>query len=618
MIARYYPGAGSDRYEITNQILDEKIEDNDIIIEAGCGHHGMEFYEKARRKTTYRLIGVDISGNDILENKQIDAGVVADVGQMPFKNESINKIVSRMVVEHLEHPEVFFKEVSRILKPQGCFIIMTPSKSGLVTLGSRLIPNSLHPWLVQKLTRIPERDVHPTYYRANTIKCIDRLANKWNMHRDRYITCQPPPFAFVFSRTICLLTIIYFKVIDKFECLSFLRGVIIARYIKAAHPRIDHPTKGINLSVCHVISGDLWAGAECQVVNLLSGMVETNGIVFSAITFNPGRLTSELEKMGVNVTCLPEETLSSPGILFGIRKHLKKHTPDVIHCHGHKEHILGCLASLLSGGRPKTVRTLHGMPEPFSGSARIRAAFFDKAQDFCMRYLTEKIVVVSQDMRRRLSERPWAEKMACIHNGIDLNRVRATVSRDEMRRRLGIKNGDFVIGTACRLVPIKRIDLLLETFQMVRQNHPQTLLVICGDGPLRSELQESAKILGVFSHVKFLGHRDDIYNVMSTFDIFAMSSEHEGIPMVLLEALALGIPLLVPDVGGIPEVAQGTDAKLYEPLSIQNLGDNLLEQISKYPEKPGANASVDEHILDRISVRLTTEKVIHLYEKLKA
>lgn len=370
--------------------------------------------------------------------------------------------------------------------------------------------------------------------------------------------------------------------------------------------------------MCHIISGDLWAGAECQVVNLLSELIKTDGVALSAITFNPGRLTDELEEMGLDVTSLPEAELSSLRILSGIRKHLQEHAPDIIHAHGHKEHILGCMASLPSGRRPKIVRTLHGMPEPFSGRAKIRAALFDKVQSFCMKYLTEKVVVVSEDMRRRLSNRPWADKMVCIHNGIDCGRVRANVPRDEMRRRLGAKNGDFVIGTACRLVPIKRIDFLLRAFQGVKRDHPEASLVICGDGPLHEKMKEYSVTLGVEGSVRFLGHRDDIYDVMSAFDVFVMTSEHEGLPMVLLEALALGIPLLAPNVGGISEITQGTDTTLFEPLSVQSFHENVLAQMCGNSRKSDTSVPVDESVLDKISVRLTAEKIIHLYGRLEA
>lgn len=309
-----------------------------------------------------------------------------------------------------------------------------------------------------------------------------------------------------------------------------------------------------NLNVCHMISGDLWAGAECQAVNLLSELVKNRDLRLSAITFNPGRLSDELKDLGIAVTCLPEDTLSSLKLLRGIQEHLRHFRVDIIHCHGHKEHMLGCTASLLSKKPPKAVRTLHGMPEPFSGIARVRSNFFSTVQALYLRYFTDKIIVVSRDMKRRLSNKNWAEKIICIHNGIDVSRVKTTVPRVEMRHRLGIQKNDFVIGTACRLVPIKRLDLLLEAFRIVNQDHPQTLLVISGDGPLYSKLTEQVERLEISSRIKFLGHRNDIYDVMSTFDVFVMTSEHEGIPMALLEAEAMKIPIIATDVGGISEI----------------------------------------------------------------
>ncbi len=372
-----------------------------------------------------------------------------------------------------------------------------------------------------------------------------------------------------------------------------------------------------DFNVCHIISGDLWAGAECQAVNLLSELAKNEGLRLSAITFNSGRLSDELRDLGVAITCLPESELSSLGLVKGIREHMDNHQVDIIHCHGYKEHILGCAASLFCENRPKVVRTLHGMPEPFSGTAKVRSEFFSMVQEFLMRYLTDKIVVVSQDMKRGLSKKKWANKMTSIHNGIDLSRVRATIPRDEMRRRLGIDENDFVIGTACRLVAIKRIDLLLEVFRQVNQNHPQTLLTICGDGPLRPELQDRAEILGIAPRVLFLGHRDDIYNVMSAFDVFAMTSEHEGIPMVLLEVIALGIPIIAPEVGGIPEILPKDDRYV---LTTDDNGPSMpdaIEQMIKQ-NKIGTckTKQAEECGHDNIGVHNTASNVLLVYQSI--
>ncbi len=371
------------------------------------------------------------------------------------------------------------------------------------------------------------------------------------------------------------------------------------------------------MNICHIISGDLWAGAECQVVNLLSELRKNAELGLTAVTFNHGRLTAELRGLSVRVTCLPEKELSALGILLDIQKHISGNKVDIIHCHGHKEHILGCAAGVLSKRRPKVVRTLHGMPEPFSGFAKIRSGFFDKLQEIILRYFTDKIIVVSRDMEGRLSGKSWAKKIVCIRNGIDIDKVKATVPMDEMRRRLGIMEDDFVIGTACRLVPIKRMDTLLEAFSVVNRNHPHTLLVIGGDGPLRGELQRQAEDLRVASRTKFLGHRDDIYDVMSTFDIFVMTSEHEGMPIVLLEALALGIPIVAPSVGGIPEVVSCSGQLPRETYtSEQNIAALLDEFIVESNGAISARGRLPTNLSQEFMAETTAVKTSNLYESI--
>jgi glycosyltransferase involved in cell wall biosynthesis len=298
-------------------------------------------------------------------------------------------------------------------------------------------------------------------------------------------------------------------------------------------------------------------------------------------------LTDELKGLGVKVTCLPEADKSSSGIVTGIRNHLNKYAVDIIHCHGHKEHILGCVAGMIARKRPKVVRTLHGMPEPYNGFAKVRAKFFGCVQEFFMNYLTDRVITVSHDMQERLSHKRWADKIVCIHNGINTDRIRATSSREEVRRSLGILDDDFIIGTACRLVPTKRIDLLIEAFRYVNQEHPKVLLMICGNGPLRTELEVQAKRTGISSRIRFLGHRDDIYDVMSVFDLFVMTSEHEGIPMALLEAMALGLPVVVPLVGGIPEIVpEGNAGTFIREYSRSGVAQALEKAILNLSRKP--------------------------------
>ncbi|GAB4345904.1 MAG: hypothetical protein Kow0099_26630 [Candidatus Abyssubacteria bacterium] len=370
------------------------------------------------------------------------------------------------------------------------------------------------------------------------------------------------------------------------------------------------------LRVCHIISGDLWAGAECQVVHLLSELLKSETICLSAVTFNSGRLTDELNTLGVRVTCMPEKEMSAIQLTTGIREHLIQQGVNLIHCHGHKEHILGCIAGMSVKRRVRVVRTLHGMPEPFDGLAKARLIFFHCVQEFFLRHRTDKVIAVSYDMQRRLSGKAWSDKIVCIHNGVEPNRIKPTVPRDEMRQRLGIGANDFVIGTACRLVPIKRLDLLLEAFQMLQREHPDSLLLISGDGPLRQDLEKKASSLGIVHKVRFLGHRDDIYNVITTFDIFAMTSEHEGVPMVLLEASHLGIPIVATNVGGIGEIITDNHFHaLIDGLSGVSISDALSQKFRQLRDS-AADLKISRFPKQGISVNRTAVKTIALYQSI--
>jgi glycosyltransferase involved in cell wall biosynthesis len=136
-----------------------------------------------------------------------------------------------------------------------------------------------------------------------------------------------------------------------------------------------------------------------------------------------------------------------------------------------------------------------------------------------------------------------------------------------MRAELGIAPATFVVGTVGRLMPIKGSKYLIEAFaRFRRQRAPQeSQLVIVGDGPSRTALEQCAESHGISRDVRFLGMRTDVYSLMTAFDIFVLPSLHEGVPMVLLEAMALGIPVVASRVGGIPEILEDRKEALLVP-----------------------------------------------------
>ena len=136
-----------------------------------------------------------------------------------------------------------------------------------------------------------------------------------------------------------------------------------------------------------------------------------------------------------------------------------------------------------------------------------------------------------------------------------------------LRAQLGIAPDTFVVGTVGRLMPIKGFEYLIEAFAKFRrqQGRQESKLVIVGDGPLRAALEQSAENHGLSRDVEFLGMRTDVYDLIGVFDVFALSSLHEGVPIVLLEAMAIGVPIVASHVGGIPEILEDSREAVLVP-----------------------------------------------------
>ena len=332
------------------------------------------------------------------------------------------------------------------------------------------------------------------------------------------------------------------------------------------------------LRVCHVMSADLWAGAEVQVATVASYLVTRPDVQLSAVLFNEGRLAAELRRMGVDVTVVDEQRTSSLAILGFLRRYFRQHEADVIHTHRYKDSVLGMVAAR-TAGVPHAVRTVHGLREAAHGWAWAREQIYAAFERVTLWCFADRVIAVSRRMAETLAGsdcRPGS--LTQIANGIDLSRVTATRGPADMRRELGIDPGDIVIGTAGRLSRVKGHATLLRAAHLMLQRERGVRIVVAGDGPLRDDLEETARRLHVDGACRFLGARSDVYDVLAALDVFVLPSLDEGIPMVLLEAMALGKPVVASAVGGIPEIVTHQESGLLVPPGDERaLADACLE-----------------------------------------
>ncbi|RPJ64397.1 MAG: glycosyltransferase family 1 protein [Acidobacteria bacterium] len=253
---------------------------------------------------------------------------------------------------------------------------------------------------------------------------------------------------------------------------------------------------------------------------------------------------------------------------------LKRFAPDVFHLHGLRASTLGRLAVLAVSNRPKIVYTVHGFHVLYYPPLRRRAALILERS---LARLTDRFICVSEaDSRALVACRVTnPSRVTTILNGIDLKPTETNVA--EEFRLVGKK----VITTVCRLHPQKDLDTLIEAFSLVSDRHPEAVLLLVGDGPLRSSLEANVTARGLDGKVIFTGTRADVEAFLRVTDVFCLSSRWEGTALVLIEAMAARLPVVASDVEGIREVViNGDTGILTSPRDPTSLADALSRCLS--------------------------------------
>jgi len=308
------------------------------------------------------------------------------------------------------------------------------------------------------------------------------------------------------------------------------------------------------LRVLHVISGDRWAGAEVQAFTLIKHLAINSKLNIHVVLMNNGELADRLRRENIDVTILDEAKFNSISLLFNLILLIRRLQPDIVHTHRRKENVLGSIASLF-GKRTCSIRTVHGAPEfTYKGVKSIQNMF----DILTGRYIQKRVIAVSDDLAIKLESLFSPSKIATIVNGIDIISIPGFSTPADFR----IGREDHVhVGFVGRLDAVKRVDIFLAMAIYLIKSAPEIkwYFHIFGEGTLLEQLQKQAVDLCLDDNqVKFHGHRTDIQHCIASLDIMVMPSDHEGLPMAALEAIALGTPLVAHNVGGLTDLLSET------------------------------------------------------------
>jgi len=204
------------------------------------------------------------------------------------------------------------------------------------------------------------------------------------------------------------------------------------------------------------------------------------------------------------------------------------------------------------------------------------------------------------------------KRLRFLPNGVDLQRFHPDQNSRAAKRAELLLGDDFTWLAVGRFVQAKNYDLMLRAFASARS--PNARLIIAGDGPLRPQVEELAIHLGVSGQVKFLGARSDVMQLMNAADAYLMSSDWEGMPMVLLEASATGLPIVATRVGGNAEVVQhGRTGLLVAPQQEDTLAEAMKTMMTMHPVQ---RALMGRSGRELTSVHYNVERVVDSWESL--
>lgn len=312
-------------------------------------------------------------------------------------------------------------------------------------------------------------------------------------------------------------------------------------------------------------------------------------------------LVPELERKFGHVVCFPAQ--GALGMLAQVRslaRELRAWRADIVHCHLPLAGVVGRLAGAMA--KVPVIYTEHNVQERYHPATRLAARSTWRLQ--------RQVIAVSADVKESIVRR-FGERVPVrvIKNGVSLERFsRSEAARAELRARLGIAEDTVVVGSVAVFRKQKRLDLWLTAASLVLRSQPDARFLLVGDGPLRPQVEQQIRELGLSGKVLLPGLQSDVAAYLAAMDVYLMSSDFEGVPIALLEAMAMELPPVVTDAGGIPEVVVDEVSGFLRPRGDAGaLAESLLRLITSGPER---RAACGQRARARIAAEFSTARMM--------
>lgn len=367
------------------------------------------------------------------------------------------------------------------------------------------------------------------------------------------------------------------------------------------------------MNIAHLVASTFYGGPERQVLGLVKALGnETKSQVLSF--WEGGRcqqFLTALRQQGIEAAAIQNDTPSFRATIFELTGLLKKAQADLVLCNGYKPNILGRLAARQCG-IPAIAVSRGWTGENF------RVRIYEQLDRLHLRFMDHVVAVSNAQATKVQKNGVRSHNITVIPNAVDPERF--LESDPEVRCRLeSMFRGrpQRIIGAAGRLSPEKGFEVLVNAAAKVIDAQPNIGFVIFGEGNCKEALQNQIALLGLTGAVVLGGFRHDLDRCVPQLDLVVLPSYTEGLPNIVLESCAAGIPVVATNVGGTPEVIEhGTNGWLVRPGDPEGLAATILEALECDDTRMEMGFQARQTALERYTFQSQGESYSQLFRQL--
>lgn len=388
---------------------------------------------------------------------------------------------------------------------------------------------------------------------------------------------------------------------------------------------MGEPPAAGKIRVMRIISRMNIGGPATHVVLLNEGLDRTRYdslLVTGLESASEGNLRDVVAARGLHMELIPDlgreiDLRHDIVALYKLYRLMRREHPHIVHTHLAKAGFVGRLAARLARV-PIVLHTYHGHVF-HSYFGRTKTALFIALERACAR-LSDRIITISTRLRDEIAGFGVAvpERIEIVPLGFELDAfARESRRPGGFRAALGLPRDTPLVGAVGRLVKIKNLHLFLDAAALIRGRAPSTQFVLVGDGDLRQPLEDYAAALGLADAVTFTGWRRDLPAIYADLDVLVISSDNEGTPASLIEAMATGCPVVATRVGGVPDLlGDGARGRLVPANDAAALAAAILATLSGADATDRTASVARDYVLGQHQASRLVSDIDRLYGRL--